>query len=184
MNQLDVAINAIDFILAQPLPSVTIEQYKLELKKYAQLALIGVLFNVAVIACFALFANPTMAAKFLLLEVMVVISAICFLVLRYQKDIMDVLEQLELLAELLRDQVFVEMATAREQMEHLRMRLVRDESLLKHSSALQDLIKSVGPIAMLFLQKETSAVRWGWAGLKVAQQAFAFFKERTQKSEP
>jgi len=181
MNQLDTSLDAIDHFLNMPLPSETIEAEKEKIRQILIRVAIGVALNVLALIAVAIMVDPLFSAKILLIEIMLAASLICLGIAFFANDIMDVLKELEALADMSRDQLFVELNMVREQMESLRLRLVHDQQVLQTTSALPDLLKSIGPLAMLLLKRETNPVSWGMVGWKVAQNAMAFFKERTQK---
>jgi hypothetical protein len=183
MNQIDYSVEAIDQLLSMPMPSETIEAEKEKIRQLLFKVGIALLVNVVILILVAL-KDPPLSGKILLLELMLPTSVVCLAIAYYANPIVDKLQEMELLADLARDQAFVELATIRENMESLRARFVHDEHVLRSSSALPDLLKSIGPLAMLLLKKETSAVQWGMVGWKVAQNAMTFFKERSRKTAP
>ncbi len=132
------------------------------------------------LAC-GFFISALFAGKVLVIEVMFAISAICLATLWFQPKIMSELTQAEELAYLAREQAFVDLNMAREELKRLRHKLRRDTDDEGYGH-VNELLKMVSPLVMMFIQKEKNVLRWGMFGWKVMQNAMAVIKQHSKES--
>lgn len=137
--------------------------------------------NLLVLLACGIFVNALFAGKVLVIEVMVGVSAVCLTIFKYQPKIMDELTHAEEIANLARDQAFVDLNMAREELRRLRHKLRRDTDEEGYAH-VNELLKMVSPLVVMFIQKEKNILRWGMFGWKVAQNAMAVVKQRSKES--
>ncbi|HEY9731752.1 MAG TPA: hypothetical protein V6C89_07560 [Drouetiella sp.] len=143
-------------------------------------AIAAALLNVLAIVALTIFVNPLFAGKVLLIEVMFALSAVCLGIVIGHGKIMTLLTQAEDIAYLARDQAFVDLNMAREELVRLRHKIRRDVDAEGYGH-VNELLKMVSPLVMMFIQKEKNILRWGMFGWKVAQNAMAIIKHRAKE---
>lgn len=183
MNSAEATNHPTAHVLSMPLPSEQIHAFKenrARLQRYLMVPLIIFVLNTIMIFTIAL-RDALVAAKILLIEVMVVSALISLVIVLASRQIKHGLSQAEEIAHFASDQAFVELNTARETLAQIRRKLSREEQELA-SGAIPELLKTVGPFVMLFIQKEKSIFKWGMLGMKIAQNAMALMKERAKHS--
>jgi hypothetical protein len=144
-------------------------------------AIAALICNAAVIMILAFTLGSVFAGKIVLIEVMLMFALICLGIAIGHGKIMDLLTQAEEIAYLARDQAFVDLNMAREELAGLRRKLSREVDDQGYGG-VGELLKTVSPLVMMFIQKEKNLFRWGMFGLKVAQNAMAVIKQRSKKS--
>jgi len=136
--------------------------------------------NVLVIVACGIMFSALFAGKLVVIEVMLGLSAVCLGIVFGHGKIMSLLTQAEEVAYLARDQAFVDLNMAREELVRLRHKLRRDTDPEGYGH-VNELLKMVSPLVMMFIQKEKNIFRWGMFGWKVAQNAMAVLKQRSSK---
>jgi hypothetical protein len=139
---------------------------------------LGIVNGISILAV-AIALNPILAGKIALIEVMLLFSVICLGIAIGHGKIMDLLAQAEEIAYLARDQAFVDLNIARDELAGLRRKLTREVDDQGYGG-VSELLKTVSPLVMMFIQKEKNIFRWGMFGLKVAQNAMAVLKQRSK----
>ncbi len=119
--------------------------------------------------------------KVIVIQVMVSLGVVCLAVFLFRHDILGHLTDAEEVAYIVRDQAFVDLNMAREEMRRLRHKLRRDTDDEGYGH-VNELLKMVSPLMMMFIQKEKNVLRWGMFGWKVAQNAMAVIKQRSKES--
>lgn len=161
-----------------------VEQIALQIHRWADLiikvSIIGAIVNLLVIVALCFFVSALVAGKIVVVEVMVVLSAICLAIFYYRKLIMSHLTDAEEIAYVVRDQAFVDLNMARQELRRLRHKLRRDTDDEGYGH-VNELLKMVSPLVMMFVQKEKNILRWGMFGWKVAQNAMAVIKQRSKE---
>ncbi len=185
MTQSEVNQTLIETVAPMAAPMGFVEQLIRDKNKTLDLIIkVTVVLSVAnlllLFAC-GFFINALFAGKVLVIEVMVGISAICLAIFKFQPEIMNELTHAEELAYLARDQAFVDLNMAREELKRLRHKLRRDTDDEGYGH-VNELLKMISPLVMMFVQKEKNILRWGMFGWKVAQNAMAVVKQRSKES--
>jgi hypothetical protein len=144
-----------------------------------KVALVLAVANAAFILLLALTVNAIFAGKVVLIEVMIGFSAVCLLIVFGYARIMSLLAEAEEIAYLARDQAFVDLNMARDELTRLRRKLTREEDEEGYGGA-NEMLKILSPLVMMFIQKEKNIFRWGMFGWKVAQNAMAIMKQRSK----
>lgn len=147
---------------------------------FIRMLIILAVSNVLLIIGLTVFINPLFAGKILLIEVMFGLSAACLAIVFFHGKIINLLTQAEEIAYLARDQAFVDLNMAREELVRLRHRVRRDVDAEGYGH-VNELLKMIQPLAMMFIQKEKNIFRWGMFGWKVAQNAMAIIKQRSKE---
>ncbi|MBI2812617.1 MAG: hypothetical protein HYX67_17565 [Candidatus Melainabacteria bacterium] len=148
---------------------------------FIKIGCVAAIANLLLIIALVIFVNPLFAGKFLLIEVMVILSALCLAVFKFQGEIMSKLTQAEEIAYVVRDQAFVDLNVARDELRRLRHKLRRDTDDEGYGH-VNELLKMISPLVMMFVQKEKNILRWGMFGWKVAQNAMAVIQQRSKES--
>ena len=181
MTQSDVNQVLIETVI--PVPFDLEQEIRQKHQLIAHLIRIAVAIAIAnvlvIIACGIAF-SPLFAGKLVVIEVMLGLSAVCLGIVIGHGKIMSLLTQAEEVAYLARDQAFVDLNMAREELRRLRHKLRRDTDPEGYGHA-SELLKMVSPLVMMFIQKEKNIFRWGMFGWKVAQNAMAILKQRSSK---
>lgn len=146
-----------------------------------KLAVALAVLNAVGIIALAIFVSPIFAGKVVLIEVMFGISAVCLGIVVGHGKIMTLLAQAEEIANLARDQAFVDLNMMRDELVRLRRKLSREVDADGHG-AVNELLKTISPVVMMFVQKEKNIFRWGMFAWKVAQNAMAVIKERSKET--
>lgn len=146
-----------------------------------KVALVLSIANLLMLFACGFFVNALFAGKVLVIEVMVGISVACLAVFKFQPKIMDELTHAEEIAYLAREQAFVDLNMARQELRRLRHTLRRDTDEEGYAH-VNELLKMVSPLVMMFIQKEKNILRWGMFGWKVAQNAMAVIRQRAKES--
>jgi hypothetical protein len=153
-------------------------------RQAAELAIKGLIaaaiLNVLLIVALVIFVNPLFAGKIVLVEVMFALSAVCLVIVIGHGKIMTLLTQAEEIAYLARDQAFVDLNMVREELVRLRHKIRRDVDAEGYGH-VNELLKMISPLTMMFIQKEKNILRWGMFGWKVAQNAMAIIKQRSKE---
>ncbi|MBS2004543.1 MAG: hypothetical protein U0103_08110 [Candidatus Obscuribacterales bacterium] len=136
--------------------------------------------NVLAIIALIIFVEPLFAGKVVLIEVMFAISAVCLVIVIGHNKIMSLLTQAEEIAYFARDQAFIDLNTLREELVRLRHKVRRDVDAEGYGH-VNELLKMVSPLVMMFIQKEKNVLRWGMFGWKIAQNAMAIIKQRSKQ---
>jgi hypothetical protein len=151
------------------------KQVNLSLKVALALAIV----NAGFILILALTVNAIFAGKVVLIEVMFGFSVVCLLIVIGHVRIMNLLTEAEEIAYLARDQAFVDLNMARDELARLRRKLTREEDEQGYGGA-NEMFKILSPLVMMFIQKEKNIFRWGMFGWKIAQNAMAIMKQRSK----
>ncbi|CAN5627838.1 hypothetical protein BH10CYA1_BH10CYA1_43100 [soil metagenome] len=138
------------------------------------------LFNVLIIIACGIVFGPLLAGKLVVIEVMLGLSAVCLGIVVGHGKIMGLLTHAEEVAYMAREQVFVDLNMAREELIRLRHKLRRDTDPEGYGH-VNELLKMVSPLVMMFVQKEKNIFRWGMFAWKIAQNAMAVMKQRSSK---
>ncbi|MBS1955483.1 MAG: hypothetical protein JST89_14970 [Cyanobacteria bacterium SZAS-4] len=161
-----------------------VEQMALQIHQWADLvikvAIVGAIVNLLVIIGVCTFASALAAGKLVVVEVMLGISAVCLAIFWYRKLILSHLTDAEEIAYVVRDQAFVDLNMARQELRRMRHKLRRDTDDEGYGH-VNELLKMVSPLVMMFIQKEKNILRWGMFGWKVAQNAMAVIKQRSKE---
>jgi hypothetical protein len=100
-------------------------------------------------------------------------SIIALIIVNQQKPLEAALFAIEEEAGQVRDESVMLIRAAQAGLKALNKKLYGEESK-DHFQAVADLLKSVGPLAVLFLNKEQNMMRWGMAGMDFATKALKF----------
>ncbi len=139
--------------------------------------------NAAFIAYLAVKFSPLVAAKILLIEIMLVLGLICLLVFIFRHRLSAELADLEKLAFLGRDEAALLLRQGRASLYTLRQRLEETSHPHKgHEDHVADLVRNVVPIIGLFINKEKDLLRWGMFGWRIASNAIRLMNQRRTTS--
>lgn len=180
MTQSDTNPVLIDTAMPPQHPNLEQELEKIHqlIQQVLRIAVGAAIINVLIIVALTIFVNPLFAGKVVVIEVMFGLSALCIGVAVGQKKIMHLLMQAEAIAEFARDQAFVDLNMIRDELVRLRKKLTREVDDSGYT-AVGELLKTVSPLVKMFIQKEKNIFRWGLFGWKVAQNAMAVIKQRS-----
>lgn len=160
-----------------PLPSQMIAAHKPDihigpLEKLTVLA--GILLLLGLIAF-----QPTWIArgKMAFVEICLSITLVSLAVVFKFNDLMGVLTLLEKLADLARDEAMIQLQAQQHRLGEFNRKFVEKEQ--DEQSGLRDLLKKAGPLAMLFIGRERSVIKWGMAGAQFVKQAYDVWKSKS-----
>jgi hypothetical protein len=125
--------------------------------------------NALIIAGLAFKLGPLPAAKILFIEISLILGFICWIIVIFQKTIVEDLSDLEQLALSGRDEAQLMLRQGRASLYSLRQRL--ESSLHPEEDHLVTMVKHVVPFLGLFIAKEKNLFRWGVLGWKIAANA-------------
>ncbi|HEY9714566.1 MAG TPA: hypothetical protein V6C72_13955 [Chroococcales cyanobacterium] len=143
--------------------------------RYASLALVANMIGLAILAVLH---HAFLAAKILMVEVMLGLALPCLLIALFSAQIMILLEEAELIANVLRDEAMFELQQQQLVLRGIREKLTGGEQVIEQAH-ISDLLQYVGPLAMMFFQREKSVVKWGMMGMQIAKNALNIWKQRT-----
>lgn len=119
-------------------------------------------------------------AKVILVLWMFASGVACLMVFKNSKTWERQLAVVETECDSARDNAMLQARVARQQLQDFRVRLSKRPDKAE-MEVIGDLVKQAMPVMTLLFKKETSLVKWGLAGAKLAKSAFEFFSTRQRK---
>lgn len=119
-------------------------------------------------------------AKVVLVVWMFASGAACLIVFRNSKEWERQLALVETECDSARDNAMLQARDTRQQLHEFRVRLSKRPEKAE-MEVIGDLMKQAMPVMTLLFKKETSLIKWGFAGAKLAKSAFEFFSSRQRK---
>lgn len=160
-----------------PLPSQMIAAHKPDIE-ITPLTKLSVLAGIAVlIALIAFQPNWIARGKMAFVEMCAFIILLSLAVVFKFHDLMGVLTLLEKLADLARDEAMIQLQAQQHRLAEFNAKFIQKEQ--DEHPGLRDLLQKAGPIAMLFLGRERSVIKWGLAGAKFVKQAYDVWKAKS-----
>jgi hypothetical protein len=134
--------------------------------------------NSLAIALIAYFFTPIVACKVLFVEITLILSLICLLIVLFNRLIQNELIHLEVLAIQGQDE-------AREGLRHGRQALQliskkMDETFHPQDDTLHELYGNLMPMVQLFINKEKNLLRWGHLSWRVANNIISILNSRSK----
>jgi hypothetical protein len=120
-------------------------------------------------------------AKFCFVVVASWISIIALIIANQEKQLKAALFALEEEAGQIRDESVMLIRAGQAGLKSLNKRLYGEE-INDHFQAATELLKSVGPLAVLFLNKEKNIFTWGMAGMNLTAKAFRYAQQLLKKN--
>lgn len=126
------------------------------------------------VLCFCFTRFAFLIAKILLALIMSGMGALCLIVFCRADEWRKKLLALEAECDIARDAVVVQATMARNRLSEARDRLTTkyEKSDLE---VIGSLVKQAMPVVNLLLHKETSLLKWGFAGVKLVRSTFKYF---------
>lgn len=116
-------------------------------------------------------------AKVIMVIIMFAFGTIGLIVVRNSRAWEQALLEAESECDFTRDMTMVQATAARSQLAEIRERLKKKPDKAE-MEVISTLMKQAMPVISLLLKKETSLIKWGFAGAKLAKSAYEFFRAK------
>ena len=117
-------------------------------------------------------------AKCVLALIMLAVGFICLYVFKQSRNWISTLTILETEADIARDNVMMQATMTRGQLAQIHERLTVKKEERHDVEVIGNMIKQAMPVVSMLLAKETSLVKWGFAGANLLKTAYDYFSKR------
>jgi hypothetical protein len=141
--------------------------------------LVVLTINAVAIALIAYYYTPIIACKVLFIEITLLLSLLCIVIVLFNRLIQNELIHLEVLAMQGQDEAREILRQGRGAMHQIQMKM--EETLHPHEEdTMHELFSNLIPMVQLFINKEKNLLRWGLFSWKVANNAIRLFNSRSK----
>ena len=116
-------------------------------------------------------------AKVILVLLMFAFGAVCIVVFKNSREWESQLLIMELECDTARDMAMIQGTMLRSQLREIQDRLSKKPEKAE-MEIIGTMMKQAMPLVTLFMAKETSIIKWGFAGAKLAKTAFEWFQNK------
>lgn len=155
-----------------------VETIHKSIETYSFAPLVALLANALVIAAIGFFFTPIVACKVLFVEITLILSMICILIVLFNRIIQNELIHLEVLAIQGQDEAKAGMRQARHSLAMIRTKV--EDTFSPKDTTLHELYTNVLPMVQLFVAKEKNLLRWGHLTWRVANNIINIVNARSK----
>lgn len=150
-----------------------------DLKKYFRYLATALAVNAVIVLAIALYWTPMIAAKCLFVEITVGAALVCIALFLLRADIFNLLAEMEMLAEVGRDETTVQMRLGRAQLRQIAQKIENTVHPPEAENAMTDLLHHAMPVMQILMAKEKNWLQLGMFGWRLAQDAMKVMKQRS-----
>ncbi|MDR3612223.1 MAG: hypothetical protein P4L53_01570 [Candidatus Obscuribacterales bacterium] len=155
-----------------------VEQIHKSLESHSLAPVVVLALNALAIALIGYYFTPIVACKVLFVEITVILSLLCLLIVLFNRIIQNELIHLEVLAIQGQDEARQGLRQGRHALQLISKKM--DETFHPQEDTMHELYSNLMPMVQLFITKEKNLLRWGHLSWRVANNVISILNARTK----